>query len=251
MPLLPIALLVVALAAVAWFAWRDVAEYAAFKQLTDTRARQARYRRWLLNAFVLFVGGSLAILAALGDLGCVLHPPRAFLPIMRSAQGAIHGQDIGPAFLGGIVGGAVIATVAATVVATLAASRRREAPKTRTLGDVEPLMPRNGSETVWTGLLSINAGVSEELFFRLTLPLLIVLVTGNAALAFVAAAIVFGLAHVYQGWVGVAATGVLGLLFTGLYLWSGGLAVPIALHVFIDLMALVARPTLARLALRR
>jgi membrane protease YdiL (CAAX protease family) len=250
MPLLPAALLVLALAAAAWFAWRDVAEYAAFKKLTDTKDRQARYRRWVLNAFVLFVGGSLAMLALLGDLGGVVHPPAQFSGTIRWAQGLVHLREFGPMFLGGLVGGFAIAVVAGTVLGTILARRSGGVRKATTLGDIEPLMPRNGAETFWTGLLSINAGVGEELFFRLTLPLLIALVTGNAALAFVVAALVFGLAHVYQGWVGVLATTVLGLVFTGLYLASGGLAVPIALHAAIDLMALVVRPTLARMAAR-
>jgi membrane protease YdiL (CAAX protease family) len=250
MPLLPAALLLLALAAVAWFAWRDVAEYAAFKKLTDTKDRQARYRRWVLNAFVLFVGGSLAMLAMLGDLGGVLRPPDPFSATIRRAQTLVHMPDLGPAFLGGLVGGFVIAGVAGTVLASVVARRGGGSGKAPMLGDIEPLMPRNGAETFWTGLLSINAGVGEELFFRLTLPLLIALVTGNAALAFVAAALVFGLVHVYQGWVGVAATTVLGLVFTGLYLATGALALPIALHAAIDLMALVVRPTLMRIAAR-
>jgi membrane protease YdiL (CAAX protease family) len=252
MPLLPTALLVLALAAVAWFTWRDVGEYAAFKRLTDTKDRQARYRRWVLNAFALFVGGSLAILALLGDLGCALHPPKPFFGAMRQVQGALRAPGVAPEFLGGLVGGVAIAVVAIVVMGTIGARRRGEAaPKLRTLGDIEPLMPRNAAETVWTGLLSVNAGIGEELFFRLVLPLLFALVTGNAVLGFAAAAVVFGLAHVYQGWVGVAATGFLGLLFTGLYLWSGGLAAPMALHVGIDLMSLVVRPTLARAVRRR
>jgi membrane protease YdiL (CAAX protease family) len=144
----------------------------------------------------------------------------------------------------------VIGLVGATVVATILARRRGARGKALVLGDIEPLMPRNGAETFWTGLLSVNAGLGEELFFRLVLPLLIALVTGNTALAFVAAALVFGMVHSYQGWVGVLATTVLGLVFTGLYLASGALALPIAVHAGIDLMALVVRPTLARLAAR-
>ena len=251
MPILPAVLLVAALAVVGWFAWRDRAEYAAFKLLTDTKDRQARYRRWVLNAFVLFVGGSLAILAILGHLGCVLHPPKLFFEPMRRVQAATRAHEVGPEFLGGMVGGAAIAVIAATVAGTIAARRRGGAPKTLVLGDIAPLMPRNGAETLWTGLLAVNAGISEELFFRLTLPLLIALVTGDAVLAFVAAAVLFGLVHVYQGWVGVLATTALGLLFTGLYLWSGGLALPMALHAGIDLVSLVVRPTLTRLAARR
>jgi membrane protease YdiL (CAAX protease family) len=113
------------------------------------------------------------------------------------------------------------------------------------------LLPRNGAETLWTALMAVNAGVSEEVFFRLLLPLLLVLVFGSAVLAFAVAGIVFGLAHVYQGWVGVLATFVLGLVLAGLYLATGSLLAPIAVHVVIDLVGLVIRPTAARLAARR
>jgi membrane protease YdiL (CAAX protease family) len=251
MPLLPAALLILSLAAVGWFTWRDVGEYAAFKRLTDTKDRQARYRRWVLNAFVLFVGGSLLVLALLGDLGCVVHQPKPFFGPMRWAQFHLAPHDVGPLFLGGVVGGAVTAIVVATIFTTVVARRRGLTVKAPMLGDIAPLMPRNGAETLWTGLLSINAGIGEELFFRLALPLLIALVTGNATLAFVAAAILFGLVHVYQGWVGVAATTFLGAVFTLVYLVAGNLAWPMALHAGIDLVGLVVRPTLTRALQRR
>jgi membrane protease YdiL (CAAX protease family) len=250
MPLLPTALLILSLAAVGWFTWRDVGEYAAFKRLTDTKDRQARYRRWVLNAFALFVGGSLVVLALLGDLGCIVHPPKPFFGPMRWAHAHLA-PEVSSLFLGGLVGGAVTAIVVATIFTTVMARRRGLTAQAPTLGDIAPLMPRNGAETLWTGLLSINAGIGEELFFRLTLPLLIALVTGNAALGFVAAAIVFGLVHVYQGWVGVAATTFLGAVFTVVYLLAGNLAWPMALHAGIDLVGLVVRPTLMRAVQRR
>ena len=246
MPILPAALLILALAAVGWFSWRDVGEYAAFKRLTDTRDRQARYRRWVLNAFALFVGGSLAILALLGDLGCVLHPPSLFFPLIRWTRAMTPLGDVGPVLLGGVVAGAVIGVVLTTVMATVAARRRGLGAQPPMLGDIAPLMPRNGAETLWTGLLSINAGIGEELFFRLTLPLLVTLVTGSAVAGFAVAAIVVGLVHVYQGWVGVLATTVLGAVFTGVYLVASNLAWPMALHAGFDLIGLVVRPTLAR-----
>jgi len=251
MPFAPAALLILALAAVAWFTWRDVGEYAAFKKLTETRDRQARYRRWVVNAFLLFVGGSLTILAILGDLGCVIHPPKPFFAAFRWVRANIALPHVGPEFLGGLVAGLATFVVVATLVSIRSMRRSGGPPRTVMLGDIEPLMPRNWAETGWTALLSINAGIGEELFFRLTLPLLMALVTGNAAAAFVVAAVVFGLVHVYQGWVGVLATMVLGFVFTGIYLWTGSLLVPIALHAGIDLMSLVVRPTFMRLARRR
>ncbi|NML07635.1 CPBP family intramembrane metalloprotease [Sphingomonas sp. G-3-2-10] len=117
-------------------------------------------------------------------------------------------------------------------------------------GDVEALLPRNGRETLCGALLSLNAGATEELFFRLYLPLLLVLAGLNPVAAFVVAAIVFGLVHLYQGAAGVLATGVLGAALTLAYLLSGSLALPILLHVAIDLNALVVRPTLTRLMRR-
>ena len=251
MPLLPAALLILSLAAVAWVTWRDVGEYEAFKRLTDTRDRQARYRRWVLNAFLLFVGGSLAILALLGDLGCIAHQPKPFFGVMRWAQ-AQGPSDAGGLLLAGMTAGAASTLVVVSVVAMIVGRRRGGAAgKPRTLGDIAPLMPRNGAETVWTALLSINAGVGEELFFRLTLPLLIALLTGNAIVAFVAAGAVFGLVHLYQGWVGVLATSVLGAMFTGAYLITGSIFWPMGLHAAFDLIGLVVRPTFVRYAQRR
>jgi membrane protease YdiL (CAAX protease family) len=47
------------------------------------------------------------------------------------------------------------------------------------------------------------------------------------------------------------ATAFVGAVFAALYLWSGSLAVPIVLHLIIDLIGLVVRPTAARLLARR
>ena len=171
----------------------------------------------MLNSFALFVGGSLAILAVLGDLGCVIQQPKPFFAPLRWTRRIWARRASGP-------NSSAAWSAARRSRSSSAPCRRsvgrapRGPPKILTLGDIEPLMPRNGAETLWTGLLSINAGVGEELFFRLALPLLIVLVTGNVVAAFAVAAIMFGLVHVYQGWVGVLATTFLGFVFTGVYL---------------------------------
>jgi membrane protease YdiL (CAAX protease family) len=247
MPLLPAALLLACLAALAWFTWQDVADYAAFKRLTETADRQRRYRAWVLKSFLLFFGGSLVCLALLGRLGCLIHEPWEFFELARRVRTSIPFAAFGPELLGGIVAGVSISVVAAVILAQRNA-RRAAAPMLR---DVAALLPRNGAETVWTGLIAVNAGVSEEVFFRLLLPLLLALVLGNAVLAFAVGGIIFGLVHVYQGWVGVLATFVLGLVLAGLYLVTGSLLAPIAVHIVIDLVGLVVRPTVARLAARR
>jgi membrane protease YdiL (CAAX protease family) len=116
-----------------------------------------------------------------------------------------------------------------------------------TLGDIEPLMPRNGAETGWAALLSINAGLSEECFFRLLLPLLLTSLLHNPLLAFGIATVLFGLVHLYQGVAGVVMTTLVGVVMAGLYLWTGDLWVAIAVHAGLDLFGLVVRPTFMRL----
>jgi membrane protease YdiL (CAAX protease family) len=123
--------------------------------------------------------------------------------------------------------------------------RRTEKPETKTMGDVQPLLPRNSTERVWAALLSVNAGLSEELSFRLVLPLMLAIVTGNALLAFVIATAAFGSLHAYQGWVGVIMTAFIGAVMSVIYLATGSIWVAIALHAALDLNGLVLVPYLA------
>jgi membrane protease YdiL (CAAX protease family) len=247
MALLPALLLAAALAALAWFTWRDRAEYARFKRLTETAARQRSYRRWLVTAFLLFLVGSLAVLAMTGRLAAALREPDAFAPLTARLRHALPANLVSPELLGGLVSGMAISVV----VVTLLTVRRGAQTQSVQLGDINALLPRNGPETLWTLLLSVNAGISEELFFRLLLPLLFALAFGHVAIGFALAVVAFGLAHLYQGWVGVLATAFVGAVFTTLYLWSGSLALPMLLHVALDVLGLVVRPTAARLLTRR
>ena len=48
------------------------------------------------------------------------------------------------------------------------------------------------------------------------------------------AAVAFGLAHAYQGRVGIVTTGLLGGVMAALYLGTGSLLLPVLLHALID-----------------
>ncbi|MBW8732872.1 MAG: CPBP family intramembrane metalloprotease, partial [Asticcacaulis sp.] len=106
------------------------------------------------------------------------------------------------------------------------------------------LLPRTGRERFWAGLIALNAGLSEELFFRLALPLLLATVTGQPALAFWLAVVIFGLGHAYQGLFGVIATTIIGALLGLIYLYSGNLWLVVGIHAGIDLWSLVVMPLL-------
>jgi membrane protease YdiL (CAAX protease family) len=236
--MMPLILLLAALAAIAWFLNGDLGEYRRFKALSDTAARQRRYRLWIAKAVLAFALPALVGLALLGRLNALTSLPAEF----AAARAQLPEFTGGPsAFLTGMVGGAAVGGL---VVGILAATRRKRGP-VAPLGDVGALMPRNRPEMVHAAMLSVAAGITEELAFRLYLPLLIALITGNALLAFAVAALLFGAMHLYQGWKGVAATMVVGLAMTAVYLMTGALWLAMLLHALIDLNGLVVRPLLS------
>jgi membrane protease YdiL (CAAX protease family) len=160
-------------------------------------------------------------------------------------------DGIGLGFALLMLGTLVVGALIGMVIRSRLLRRPFPSREQKLLGDIAPLLPRNADERKWTALLSVNAGLGEELFFRLMLPLLIIQVTGNAIFAFAAAGLIFGLVHFYQGWVGVAATTVAGFLFTAVYLASGILWIAVLLHALMNLNSLWLQPLLAEGRARR
>ncbi|MEG3164568.1 CPBP family intramembrane glutamic endopeptidase [Sphingomonas sp. PB2P19] len=164
-------------------------------------------------------------------------------PEFAAARALLPSFDGGPsAFIYGMIGGAAVGGL---VVGILAAIGNRRGRAARPLGDVGTLLPRNRAEIGHAAALSIAAGVTEELAFRLYLPLLTALVTGSAILAFTLAALLFGAMHLYQGWKGVVATTIVGLTMTAVYLMTGALWLVMLLHALLDLNGLVLRPLIS------
>lgn len=236
---LPALLLGGALAALWAFIRGDIAEFVLFKHLRDSRSRRARFRIWVVKACLFFALPTLIGLVLLGRIDALWQVPAEFAPVQQ-AIGPITLFDSD--FLQGLAIGAAISGLAIGALWSRARMRRGRRPPM--LGDVGALLPRNRDELPYGAALSVAAGVTEELFFRLLLPLLLVLVTRQLAASFIVAALLFGAAHRYQGWVGVAATTALAGLFTAVYLATGQLWAAMALHVAIDLNGLVLRPIL-------
>jgi membrane protease YdiL (CAAX protease family) len=107
-----------------------------------------------------------------------------------------------------------------------------------------PAAVRQAGEWPGAVALSLAAGIGEELFFRLTLPLLVAIVTGSGLAGCAVGLVAFGASHRHQGWAGVLATGIVGVFLAGLYLLTGQLWLAMLVHVVIDLNALVLRPML-------
>lgn len=232
-----VATLALLLAAYVWFVRSDLSEYRLFRRLGDTGSRRARYRLWLVKAVIGFALPSLSALVALARIDAIVRLPVVFAPL-ADAIGPVELADQGFMFGvagGGVIGGAIIGTL-------VTRWRMRRGKRGPMLGDVGSLLPRNRGELPYAAALSVTAGVTEELFFRVALPLALTVVFGHPLIAFVVSIVMFGAAHRYQGWVGVAATTAIGALFSAFYLATGSLWATMAFHALIDLNGLVVRP---------
>jgi membrane protease YdiL (CAAX protease family) len=97
-------------------------------------------------------------------------------------------------------------------------------------------------ERRWFAAVALSAGVCEEVLYRgFLLRYLTTLLPalGGTGVVLVAAA-VFALAHTYQGPLGVVVTTFLALGFTALFVASGSLWMPMAVHALIDLRVLLS-----------
>lgn len=193
----------------------------------DPQARLRRYRRTAVLEWLL-VGATVALAAAapgltLGQLG--VRPPG-----LSGAAAAFT--------LAGLLG------LAATVVVFGVVRRRLHgaAPVNPAAPEaVLALLPRTFPERRAFAVLSVTAGVCEEVLYRgLLVAVGTALVPRLGALAAVAAsAVAFGVAHLYQGVWGILGTGILGGCLAVLYLGSGSLLLPVCYHALLDLRVLL------------
>ncbi|PTQ64002.1 CAAX prenyl protease-like protein [Sphingomonas sp. PP-CE-3G-477] len=235
--ILPNVLLLVTIMSLVWFLKGDLLGYRRIKRRSDTASRQKTYRLWIAKAAIGFVLPAVIGLTLLGRLDALLTVPpefdtlRTLLPSFEGDSRAELLGMIGGSAFGGLIVGAVLAT-------------RGNWRILKTIGNVGSLLPRNRPEIVHAAAMSIAAGISEELAFRLFLPLLVALVSGNAFVAFGVAVAAFGAMHLYQGRAGVIATTLVGALMAAVYLMTGELWLAMLLHALIDLNSLALRPAL-------
>jgi membrane protease YdiL (CAAX protease family) len=132
-----------------------------------------------------------------------------------------------------------VAIVAITAVYRYGGQATRQALAIQ-LRPVAALLPRTGTERRWFALLAVTAGICEELLYR---------GFGLAALRWAAPGIsettlvvvtgaAFGLAHLYQGRLGVTLTGLLGAYLAWITISTGSLLPVMLLHALLDLRIL-------------
>ena len=228
--MLAAALLAVALGAVAWF---------TFARGPDRPSHFGRsHARWIRRATLAFAAPALIGLTALGRLDALVVVPGEFGEIARRLP-----RTDPVALLPGLGLGLLIGL--AVVLVRIGWARWRDQPVPRYIAAAAPLAARNRGELLPAAATALVAGVTEELAFRLFIPLVATLVSGSAWFGFAFATLLFGALHRYQSWPGRIGVTALGTALIAVWLMTGALWLAMLIHAAIDLMALVVRPWLA------
>ena len=217
--------------------WRDRRTFPAFEALRDTASRQRAFRKWTLTSFirygVLGVAG-LMLMDATPALWQLPANMEASLAGLCDATG-ISRRDVT------LFGLSVAGVVTLGIFAGGAAGFFLKAGDIPQHG-VGALLARNRQEAWSASLISINAGLVEEIFFRAMLFVAIYHITGSVLTGMLGSTALFAVAHAYQGLAGILSSGLIGALFMVIYAATGALWLVILLHALLDLRGLVFLP---------
>ena len=106
--------------------------------------------------------------------------------------------------------------------------------------DISYLLPRTPFEKVIWIILSLSAGIAEELSFRGFVLTRMEILTGSIWPGIILGAFSFGIGHLYQGWAGVVLIGTYGMMFSLLFYARGSLIPCIIAHALQDVLAIFA-----------
>ena len=254
MPISVYFILFFALVAIAVFIYRDSTDYEHFKSLISTEERQAKLLHWLTLSFSVFGIGGVIGLWLMGHFNALFEMPD-LIQLDLQSDDAIGEEGNGlsrmlqgfrSSFVYMIFIGVALGPLFHGFIQRQADKQGEAATKPKVIGDVEPLLPRNKRERFIAFWIALNAGVSEEIFFRLLLFICLTMVSNSIWIGIIGSTLLFGITHYYQGWQGVIATTGYGAIFMFLYLSTQHIWVPIALHIILDLNALLVVPWITR-----
>ena len=233
MDLLPVALQAIFIAIVICLTLTvDQRKTARLQAHPSSAARLSTYQRGIANWW------AYAFIAVL-----LIHPPQLFIAAgTKNDMAWLNNSQLA-------TGVAITILVIYFFIAFIPAIHCSLKPKARQsywkeLHSYYFLFPVSKQERRWWILLSLTAGICEEIFFR---GLLLQFIHGQShsywhidlSLALVLSALLFGICHYYQGVSGIIRTAIGGLLFGLLTILTNSLWLPILLHVLVDLVVLL------------
>jgi membrane protease YdiL (CAAX protease family) len=146
------------------------------------------------------------------------------------------GERPGNAYRTLLVSGILVAIIV-LLIGAQKKLRKKASPQqlNNALDRVRRMLPKTSTErAVWI-VVSLTAGICEEVLYRGWLLSLFAATLGSVWLGLLISSIIFGFAHTYQGRNGILGTGVLGVVFGLLFIFSGSLIPGQVLHAVIDL----------------
>jgi membrane protease YdiL (CAAX protease family) len=202
----------------------DVLETRALKTGTNPRRKILSYQRIVI---ILWLAASVAWFALRSAV---------FFVWPASRQSALHKVDASFAW------GLVLAFVTVSLLQVIL-TRRRPSLRDKILRAFKGLsfiLPITPEERVWFAVVSVTAGICEEVLYRGFLIRYLSDFPWHAGIwiAVAISSISFGLAHGYQGLSGIIGTTLLGAGMAMIFLITGSLWLPMALHAMIDLRVL-------------
>jgi membrane protease YdiL (CAAX protease family) len=189
---------------------------------TDPTARLRFYRRTVARQWPVTIG-ALALIGLLTERG------PSSIGIGRPAAGhSLLSVGIIVAIVGLLAGGVLV-----TVVARRPGGRDM---LRNAMGPAAVLLPTTATERRMFLVVSLTAGVTEELAFRGFLLAFMQWLAPDAARGWLvlASGVAFGVAHLYQGGRGALTTGIVGALLADTALNSGSLILPMVIHTVLD-----------------
>ncbi len=108
-----------------------------------------------------------------------------------------------------------------------------KAAQLKHLGELTYALPQTRRDYIWANWVSLTAGVVEEIVYRGFVIWWLQFYMPLWAAAIVSS-IAFGLAHAYQGLMGVVKTGVIGGVFALIYVLTDTIWIPVLLHFLFD-----------------
>ncbi len=210
----------------------DWYEIPRLKASTEPR-KKVRYYRKIVSA--LWISALIAILTTGLSTTFSMQARPGEIAWLQSGSRAVMVVE-------GITVGMLIAIFLPAIFALWNETLRAKASKAaRKLGF---LMPSSKEERHWWWLVCITAGVCEELVYRGFLLHYLHAFPFHVGLtsALIIAALIFGIGHLYQGVLGAVQTALIGFVFGVMFIVTGNLLLPMAVHALLDLRVLAMLP---------
>jgi membrane protease YdiL (CAAX protease family) len=202
------------------------------KRMRETRESALRLKFYRYGTVSLWTTG-IVCYALIGSRGVI-----RLAPVVLAQAGWLSrwGWRVGAV---GLCAGFFVLALLPGVVCLFRERSRKAYTAAVVKSGISFILPIGNLERRWYAVLSVAAGICEEVIFRgflltfardeLRMGLLV---------ALLATSVVFGFNHLYQGFGGIVKTALVGLMLGLVAVLSGGLLLPMLLHAAIDLQML-------------